>query len=75
MSNKDGGHSLGATHALISTAVLLIVFECKNNNSESCPHLDPLWKWDSNRTIIESVKHSLHTSDKEWQMLPSQFSL
>lgn len=42
MSNKDGGHSLGATHALISTTVLLIVFECKNNNSESCPHLDPL---------------------------------
>lgn len=36
---------------------------------------NPPWKWDSNRTIITSVKHSLHTSDKQWQMLPSQFSL
>lgn len=33
MSNKDGGHSLGAIQELITTAVLLIVFECKNNNS------------------------------------------
>lgn len=34
MSSKDGGYSLGAIPVLISTAVLLSIFECKNSNSD-----------------------------------------